>query len=104
MFDWQGHAVSWLDARNLCRERCMDLVSLETPQENKMFVDLITQRNLREVRGGEEREEKSLIKIAKCRKKSQKTMELATPCSRFGLPAASATFTAATSHTCSRDT
>ena len=46
---FQGYEVSWLDARNLCRERCMDLVSIETPQENKMIQELVAQRNLREV-------------------------------------------------------
>jgi len=45
----QGHKASWLDARNLCRERCMDLASLETPQENEMMRKLIEQRNLRDV-------------------------------------------------------
>ena len=34
----------WLDARNACREHCMDLVSLETPFENDMIEDFLIQR------------------------------------------------------------
>ena len=34
----------WLDARNACREYCMDLVSLETPFENDMIEDFLIQR------------------------------------------------------------
>jgi len=30
-------AADWLDARNICRRHCMDLVSLETPDENNMI-------------------------------------------------------------------
>lgn len=46
---FKGHEASWLDARNLCREQCMDLVSIETPGENQMIKDLIRQRNVNEV-------------------------------------------------------
>ncbi|CAG0884988.1 unnamed protein product [Darwinula stevensoni] len=31
------HFLSWLEGRNFCRRMCMDLVSLETPEEN-LFV------------------------------------------------------------------
>lgn len=33
--------VDWLDARNICREYCMDLVSIETQEENNMVFKLI---------------------------------------------------------------
>ncbi|CAG0893583.1 unnamed protein product [Cyprideis torosa] len=33
--------VDWLDARNICRRHCMDLVSLETPQENNLIRNVI---------------------------------------------------------------
>ena len=45
----QGHEMGWLDARNLCRELCMDLVSIETPEENSAVAELIRERNLRSV-------------------------------------------------------
>ena len=32
----------WLDARNACREYCMDLISLETPFENDMIEEFLT--------------------------------------------------------------
>jgi hypothetical protein len=35
--------VDWLDGRNICREYCMDLVSLETQEENNMIFRLIQQ-------------------------------------------------------------
>ena len=41
--------MGWLDARNLCREICMDLVSIETAGENEMLKMLIRQRGLNEV-------------------------------------------------------
>ena len=31
----------WLEGRNFCREYCMDLVSLETQEENDFFVEFI---------------------------------------------------------------
>jgi hypothetical protein len=34
--DWD-----WFNGRNFCRERCMDLVSFETPQEFKMFQEVM---------------------------------------------------------------
>lgn len=38
-----GRKVDWLDGRNICREYCMDLVSLETQEENNMIFRLIQQ-------------------------------------------------------------
>ena len=43
---FQGHSASWLDARTLCRERCMDLISIETYQEFKMVQDIVRKNNL----------------------------------------------------------
>jgi SMC interacting uncharacterized protein involved in chromosome segregation len=34
--------ASWLDARNICREMCMDLVSLETQEEQTMVEKILT--------------------------------------------------------------
>lgn len=33
--------VDWLDARNLCREYCMDLVAIQTEEKNRLVVDTI---------------------------------------------------------------
>ena len=41
--------MGWLDARNLCRELCMDLVSIETPEENAAVTELVRERNLHSV-------------------------------------------------------
>ena len=39
--------VDWLEARNTCREYCMDLVSLETPTEDEMIKEFLTKgRNI----------------------------------------------------------
>lgn len=45
-----GHLVElkdkkfdWLDGRNLCREYCMDLTTLETQEENNLIFKLIQQ-------------------------------------------------------------
>ena len=35
------YKASWLDARNICRSMCMDLISLETPEENLMVERLM---------------------------------------------------------------
>jgi len=35
----------WLDGRNFCREYCMDLVSLETQEENDYFQNWLAARN-----------------------------------------------------------
>jgi len=36
-----SYAASWLDARNICREMCMDLISVETPEENMMVESIL---------------------------------------------------------------
>lgn len=36
-----GRKVDWLDGRNLCREYCMDLVTLETQEKNNLIFRLI---------------------------------------------------------------
>lgn len=36
-----GKKVDWLDGRNLCREYCMDLVSLENQEKNNLIFRLI---------------------------------------------------------------
>lgn len=36
----------WLDGRNICREYCMDLVSLETQEENNLIFRLIQQSKI----------------------------------------------------------
>ncbi len=38
--------VDWLEARNYCREYCMDLVSVETPSENDMVEQFILGEDL----------------------------------------------------------
>jgi len=38
--------TSWLDARNICRSMCMDLVSVETPEENTMVENILTKYNV----------------------------------------------------------
>ncbi|XP_076041564.1 C-type lectin domain-containing protein slf [Oratosquilla oratoria] len=38
--------VDWLGARNVCRRRCMDAVSMETERENQMIFDFVRDRNL----------------------------------------------------------
>ena len=45
----QGNKVGWLDARNLCRERCMDLVSIETFEENMMVMKLVHDKRLKDL-------------------------------------------------------
>lgn len=46
---FKGHKAGWLDARNLCREMCMDLISIETPTENKMVQDILLNQNIHSV-------------------------------------------------------
>jgi len=36
----------WLEGRNFCREYCMDLVSLETQEENDFFIDYLERNDL----------------------------------------------------------
>ena len=40
--NFTDHKVDWLDGRNICREYCMDLVSLETPSENDLITKYLT--------------------------------------------------------------
>ncbi|KAF5305694.1 hypothetical protein FQA39_LY09183 [Lamprigera yunnana] len=40
-----GRRVDWLDGRNICREYCMDLVSLESQEENNMIFRLIQSKS-----------------------------------------------------------
>jgi hypothetical protein len=40
-----GKKYDWLDGRNVCREYCMDLVSLETQEENNLIFRLIQQND-----------------------------------------------------------
>ena len=44
--NYTDHKVDWLDGRNICREYCMDLVSLETPSENDMITKYLTDSKL----------------------------------------------------------
>lgn len=39
----------WLGARNFCRMRCMDTVSLETPQENEWMKNTIAKEHIAEI-------------------------------------------------------
>jgi len=41
-----NYKASWLDARNLCRSMCMDLVSIETPEENIMVENIMEKFNV----------------------------------------------------------
>jgi len=47
--NFKGHEVGWLDARNLCRERCMDLISIETYHEFLLVQDIIRRHNLNSI-------------------------------------------------------
>ncbi|KAI9586605.1 hypothetical protein GQX74_002452 [Glossina fuscipes] len=38
--------VDWLDARNICREYCMDLVALETQEKNNLIFRVIQQNDV----------------------------------------------------------
>ena len=39
--NFTDHKVDWLDGRNICREYCMDLVSLETPTEDELIREFL---------------------------------------------------------------
>lgn len=41
-----NYKTGWLDARNICREMCMDLVSIETEEENIMVEAVIKKYNV----------------------------------------------------------
>lgn len=47
MFTWEepktvGLQLSWTEARDFCRARCMDLVSLETLEENDFIKERVS--------------------------------------------------------------
>ena len=44
--NFTDHKVDWLDGRNICREYCMDLVSLETPTENELIEEFLVKNDL----------------------------------------------------------
>jgi len=51
-FSWahgptRDHERDWLDARNICRKHCQDLVSLETPEEAQFIYDRIAKDNVK---------------------------------------------------------
>ncbi|XP_045472260.1 uncharacterized protein LOC123679000 [Harmonia axyridis] len=51
-FSWRepqtrGVEKDWLDGRNFCRERCMDLISLETSAENEWIKQRIVSENVK---------------------------------------------------------
>jgi len=51
-FSWQheptrSHERDWLDARNICRKHCQDLVSLETQEEANFVYDMMRQANVK---------------------------------------------------------
>jgi len=44
--NYTDHKVDWLDGRNICREYCMDLVSLETPTEETLIRTFLEEKDL----------------------------------------------------------
>jgi len=44
---YKGIDYDWLEARNICREYCMDSVSIETEEENNLITELIRSHNLK---------------------------------------------------------
>jgi len=45
--DTRNLFLNWLDARNWCRDRCMDLISLESSEEIQMVKNLMKKRKKR---------------------------------------------------------
>ena len=43
LFSWRANAQpeTWFHARNYCRDRCMDLVSMETGEENELMKNIV---------------------------------------------------------------
>lgn len=39
--EYQNQRVDWLKARNICREYCMDAVSMESQEENDLIIKLV---------------------------------------------------------------
>lgn len=53
-FSWRDPATrnteeDWLGGRNYCRQRCMDLVSIETQDENEWIKSRLVRENVRSV-------------------------------------------------------
>ncbi|XP_042235144.1 L-selectin-like [Homarus americanus] len=51
-FSWlhgptQKHERDWLDARNICRKHCQDLVSIETQEENTFVKNALSEGNVK---------------------------------------------------------
>jgi len=44
---YRGSEWDWLEARNACREYCMDSVSIETQEENDLIKDLVKSADLK---------------------------------------------------------
>lgn len=44
--DFENSKFDWLDARNFCREYCMDLVALETQEKNNLVYRKIQQNDI----------------------------------------------------------
>jgi len=44
---YRNAEVDWLEARNACREYCMDTVSIESEEENNIMVDLVRDNRLK---------------------------------------------------------
>jgi len=44
---YRNAEVDWLEARNACREYCMDSVSIENEEENNIIFDLVKDNNLK---------------------------------------------------------
>ncbi|CAL4124157.1 unnamed protein product, partial [Meganyctiphanes norvegica] len=45
--EFKGKKYDWLDARNLCRQYCMDAVSIESFEENQRIFSFIDQRGVK---------------------------------------------------------
>jgi len=51
-FSWEhgptrSHERDWLDARNICRKHCQDLVSLETQDESQFVYNAMSAKNIK---------------------------------------------------------
>lgn len=40
-----GQKYSWLDGRSMCNEYCMDLVTLDSQEENDFIVGIVSTKN-----------------------------------------------------------
>lgn len=43
--DFKNKTLNWLESRNICREYCMDAVSMETQEENDLILEKIMKEN-----------------------------------------------------------